>query len=182
MNALVIYESLFGNTATIGEHLAMSLRTRGFDAHALPLPEVSAADIEDVDLVVVGGPTHAHGLTSSATRGVAVKDEKNTFGNPTVEPGLRGWLRDLPERRGRLAASFETRFDKPLLITGSAAKGIARRLEARGFRCVLPPESFFVTNDNRLEDGELEHATRWAARLAEAAHASVLDAERRRAV
>ena len=63
MHALVIYESMFGNTekvaATIGEALAAHGRTDVVEVgHA---PDVID---DDIDLLVVGGPTHVHGMKS----------------------------------------------------------------------------------------------------------------------
>jgi hypothetical protein len=167
MRALVVFESLYGNTAAIGEVVAGSLRSRGFDVAVGSVSNVSTAETDAVDLLIVGGPTHAHGLSRASTRKAGASDQKNTYADPTTEPGLREWLADLPLGRGRVAAAFDTRFDKPVLLTGSAAKGIARRLEHLGFRVIVEPESFLVTTENRLKDGEIERATAWAKVLTE---------------
>src|SRR5687768_7425824 len=63
MKSLVVYESRFGNTALIARAVADALRERG-SAHMLPVDEVTAADLDGLDLLVVGGPTHAHGVSS----------------------------------------------------------------------------------------------------------------------
>jgi hypothetical protein len=168
MRALVVYESLYGNTALIAEHIARGLRDAGLGAEARGLPDVPVADVRGVDLLVVGGPTHAHGMSSSTTRKGGAADRKNTYERPTVEPGLRGWLPSLPDDHGPLAAAFDTRFDHSVVLVGSAAKGIAKRLEARRFRLVAPPESFFVTKDNVLMPNQLERAMAWATTLAAA--------------
>jgi hypothetical protein len=167
MRALVVFESLYGNTAAVGEVVAGALRSRGYDVAAGSVSIVSPAETGTVDLLIVGGPTHAHGMSRASTRKVGAADEKNTFAAPTTEPGLREWLAALPLGRGRSAAAFDTRFDKPVLLTGSAAKGIARRLEHLGFRVIVDPESFLVTGENRLKDGEIERATAWAKVLTE---------------
>lgn len=173
MKALVVYESMFGNTAAIGEAIAASLRSHGMEVEAGPASGIEASEVADVDLLVVGGPTHAHGMSSKGTRKAAVEDKTNRYEAPTVSPGLREWIPRLPSGAGRLAAAFDTRFDKPKLITGSAAKGIARRLQHQGYRLIVEPESFFVTTSNELEDGQAEHAERWGAALAERASAGV---------
>jgi hypothetical protein len=165
MKALVVYESMYGNTAAIGEGIAASLRAHAVEASAGPISMIEPSETEGVDLLVVGGPTHAHGMSHAATRKAGATDEKNTYQQPTVEPGLREWMDRLPPGEGRLAAAFDTRFDKPVFVTGSAAKGIARRLRKRGYGLVAEPESFFVTTQNVLQDGEAEHATSWAAML-----------------
>lgn len=167
MRALVVYESLFGNTAAISETIAASLRARGMEAAARPVTEASPATAGDVDLLIVGGPTHVHAMSRASTRKAGATDSKNTYAAPTLEPGLREWFEQLSDGDSRASAAFDTRIDKPAWVTGSAAKGIAKRLEGRGFRLVAQPESFLVTTTNTLVDGETEHAAKWTAGLAE---------------
>jgi hypothetical protein len=169
MRAFVVYESMYGNTAAIGEAIAAGLNAGGLRAEAGPLSKIGAAEITQVDLLVVGGPTHVHGMTTSASRKSVLSDEKNSFPQPTVEPGLREWLKRLPSGENRPAAAFDTRIRKPMIVTGSAAKGVGHRLKARGFQLVSSPKSFYVSTDNRLVDGELERAAAWAGELAERA-------------
>jgi hypothetical protein len=167
MKALVVYESMYGNTAAIGEAIAAALREQRLEVEAKPISKVEPDQTTDVDLLVVGGPTHVHGMSRNSSRKTAAADEKNTFAEPTLEPGLRTWLAQLPEGAGRLAAAFDTRIDKPLILTGSAAKGIGRGLKGRGFHLVSEPECFLVSTRNRLLDGELEHAATWGTKIAE---------------
>jgi hypothetical protein len=166
MKALVVYESMYGNTAAIGDAIATSLRARGLEVDAGLVTKIDPAQAAGVDLLVVGGPTHVHGMSSSKTREKAASDERNTFAEPTLEPGLRDWVKELPAGAGRLAAAFDTRIDKPAVLTGSAAKGIGRRLKGRGFRLVTDPECFLVSSENRLLEGEVEHAMTWATEVA----------------
>src|SRR5687767_14509631 len=62
MRALVVYESMFGNTSAVATAIATGLSTRmGVD-----LVEVAAAPAAldaGVDLVVAGGPTHAFSMS-----------------------------------------------------------------------------------------------------------------------
>ena len=173
MKAVVVYESSYGNTAAIGEAIADTLRTEGVDVRAGSVDTIRPTEVAAIDLLIAGGPTHMHGMTRPSTRKAGAADTKNTYEEPTVVTGLREWLADVAPGVRRPAAAFDTRFDKSVVITGSAAKGIAKRLEHLGFRLLVEPESFFVTNENRLVDGELEHAAAWARSLAQHASARV---------
>src|SRR5262245_43875941 len=104
MNALVVYESMYGNTAAVGDAIAASLRSEGLEVEAGLVAKIDPDETADVDVLVVGGPTHVHGMSRSSTRKTAVEDEKNTFPDRIVEPGLRDWLEHLPPGAGRLAA------------------------------------------------------------------------------
>ena len=163
MRAFVVYESMYGNTATIAEAIGRGLIEAGMEATVVPFNRLAVDQVVDADLLIVGGPTHAHWLSHEATRDTARTDDENTFENPTPEPGLREWLHDIPEGAARPAAAFDTRVHGPALLTGSAAKHIVSRLEDRGFQIAAEPESFFVTKDNELVAGEEDRAQAWAA-------------------
>src|SRR5262249_54872858 len=109
MKVLVVYESLYGNTAAVGEAIASSLRAEGLDVDVSPVTEIDPGDTADVDRLVVGGPTHVHGMSRASTRKTAASDGKNTYQRPTVELGLREWTEQLPSGAGRRAAAFDTR-------------------------------------------------------------------------
>jgi menaquinone-dependent protoporphyrinogen IX oxidase len=71
MRALVVYESMYGNTHRIAEAIARGLRP----AYAVRVVSVAGARYEHVgryDLIVVGGPTHAHGMSRPDTRQGAI--------------------------------------------------------------------------------------------------------------
>jgi hypothetical protein len=165
MKALVVYESMYGNTAAIGEAIAAALRERGVEVEAGPVTRIAPDDAVRADMLVLGGPTHAHGMSRSSSRRQALEDAKNTYPEPTAEPGLREWIDGLGAGGGRPAAAFDTRIDKPVALTGSAAKGIAKRLRRHGYRLAARPECFLVSMDNRLVEGETDHAARWARTL-----------------
>lgn len=165
MNALVVYESIYGNTRAIAEAVAEGLG----GATVCPVHRAGAIT-EQPDLLVAGGPTHMHGLTTARSRAMAVDAAKEDGAvvepGATEEPGLRGWLRHLPKADGAPAASFDTRLDKPPAITGAAARGIARRLRGRDYE-VLAHESFLVEDsEGPLAEGELARARAWGAELA----------------
>ncbi len=165
MEALVVYESMYGNTAHVAQAIGRGLQEHGVAARVATVGDVVPESVEEVDLVVVGGPTHAHGMSRESTRAAARKDEKNSYEQPTVGPGLRDWLDRLPPGT-RAAAAFDTRIDAAPVLTGSAAKGIARHLTRRGYHLVVPRESFLVNKENRLTAGELNRAESWGAAVA----------------
>jgi hypothetical protein len=166
MNAVVVYESIYGNTRAIAEAVAEGLG--GADVASVAS---APADPGEVDLLVVGGPTHMHGLATNRSRQMAAEgahEDKGTHVEPDAAdgPGLRGWLADLPDRRGARAASFDTRLDRSAWMTGMASRGIAKRLGRHGYD-VVATESFLVEDgEGPLEDGELERARAWGAQLA----------------
>jgi len=170
MRIVVVYESLYGNTKTIAEAVAQGLRDYG----TLTLGSVDNIAPEyaiGADLLVLGGPTHAHGMASKRTREAAEADTKHG----PVRRGkrvLRDWIEGLHTDH-RAAAAFDTRFDKPKLVTGSAAKGISHRLREKGFD-VKSTESFFVEGmDGPLEPGERERAMEWGRTLGRALRPAV---------
>ena len=171
MRAVVVFESLYGNTAAIGQVVASSLRSGpGCQVTVGSISTMPPEATDEADLLVVGGPTHAHGMSRASTRRAGAADPHNLYAEPTTDLGLRERLAALPLGRGRAAAAFDTRLHKPVLLTGSAAKGIERRLEHLGFRVIVEPESFLVTSENRLMPPETERSTAWAKELTQAPH------------
>ena len=168
MRVVVVYESMFGNTHVVADHVGAGLREQ-HDTLVVPIREALELPIDDVDLVVVGAPTHAHGLTSAASRrsarDTAADDDTLDLDGAAAGPGVREWLKHI-EGGNRLAAAFDTRIDAPAAFTGRAAKGIARRLRTHGFRLMTEPESFLVDKQHHLIHGEAARATAWGGQLA----------------
>lgn len=163
MRSVVVCESWFGNTEQVARAVADELGRHGETEVVSVVEEIDG--LEGVDLLVVGAPTHVHGMSSSMSRKSAI--EQSGAGAAEAGPGARGWLESLRDRPGGKAAAFDTRIEKPSALTGSAAKGIAKRLRQRGYELVAPPESFFVLDTGGpLKDGELERAATWAQSLA----------------
>ena len=169
MRAVVVYESMYGNTHAIADHIATGLRDR-FDTSVVSVDAATADVLVDADLIVVGGPTHVHGMSSATSRRgaaeAAEKDDDLELDPAAEGDGLRDWFRHLGDGRHRSAAAFDTRFDASPIVTGRASKAIAKRLTKHHFELVAPPESFLVDRDNRLLDGEAERAEGWARTLA----------------
>ena len=164
MRSLVVYESWFGNTQRVAEKIARVLEAEGeVELVSVDDPRPS---LQDVDLLVVGGPTHVHGLSSKRSREGAL----DQGGHGEVGIGVRGFIDALPNgAQGPRVAAFDTRADKPVLLVGSAARGMARRLREHGYALAAEPKSFFVDGTRGpLEEGELERAAQWGRALADA--------------
>ncbi len=155
MNALIVYDSKFGNT----ERLARAIAERLGSARLMRVEEAGAIERAECDLLIVAGPTHRHGTSSI----------------------IKEWLGRIPRKafKGVPAATFDTRYRMSRFLTGSAAVRIAGRLKRTGIRLVVPPESFFMQRDvppkgekrrhelEHLEPGEVERASAWAASVLE---------------
>jgi len=168
MRALVVYESMYGNTRVVAGEIADGLRV-GYEVTVVPVAEATAELVAGADLLVAGGPTHMHGLSSASSRRMAAegaaKDGSELRLDPDAGgPGLRDWLKDL-DRRDGLAASFDTRINAVPAFTGRASRPIAKLLKRHGYRLVAAPESFLVTSQSTLLDGEAARARRWGTTI-----------------
>lgn len=144
MNALVVYGSRYGNTQHIAEAIADGLKDAcTVDVRALD--KATPALVRAADLVVVGGPTEAHGTT------------------PPVKVWIDGMAMVL---EGKPAAAFDTRLDYARILSGSAAKGIEAHLRRAGAHMVIDGESFLVKGKQPiLEPGELARAVAWGREI-----------------
>ncbi len=169
MRSLVVFESMYGNTHRIASAITEGLAAV-CSAELLPVSEVDRALLEQIDLVVVGGPTHAHSMTRSSTRRSAVDTARALGKSLKVEPtalddGLREWFESVGPISAR-AAAFDTRFEGPPALTGRASRAISKRLKRHGAQLLAKPESFLVDRQNQLLTGQEDRARRWGEELA----------------
>ncbi|MBT8198175.1 MAG: flavodoxin [Acidimicrobiia bacterium] len=166
MRALVVYESMFGNTQAIAESIAKGL-AESMDVEIL---EVSSAPsvIADIELLVVGGPTHQFGMSRPQSREAAFKETDKALVSESI--GIREWIKAVRIDVPALACStFDTKVEKPPL-PGAASKKAEKKLRKKGVRIVLEAETFDVDGmTGPLIDGELERAHVWGETLASAA-------------
>jgi flavodoxin len=149
MNALVIYDSVFGNTEKIAQAIAAALGTK-----AILVSQADSGQLRGLDLLVVGSPTRGF--------------------RPTE--GISKLLNGLPKNHlaDARTAAFDTRIVLETIDSkvfrfivdkgGYAASTIAKMLEKKGGQLAAPGEGFFVTGEQGpLKDGELERAVNWAS-------------------
>ena len=155
MKALVVYDSVFGNTEKVAQEMGRALGSQA-EVQTLRVGDVRPEHLEGLDALIVGSPTRAF--------------------SPT--PATKTWLRGLPPNslRGVRVAAFDTRMsvedvDSAILsffvkIFGYAAKPIGDRLARKGGEQIMPPEGFIVEGtEGPLRDGELERAADWVRQM-----------------
>jgi hypothetical protein len=153
MKPLVVFESTDDGSAEVARIVADCL-----SAPLLTAADARPRDLEIADLLVLGGPTHRRGA------GPALRT--------LLEAVPAGWL------AGVRTATFDTRPRRPRLLTGSAARSLARTARAKGAVIVVRPRSFFVAGQHGpLLDGQPDAAADWAAAVAQAIHASKVGPE-----
>jgi flavodoxin len=146
MNTLVVHFSKFGNTRQIAETLAETFKEAG-PARALPMDQLTAADLREAGLVVMGCPTHRMNLPEVVP--------------PVFEVLPRRLLRRTP------VAAFDTSYKmSAFLARFTAAKKLDHKLRKLGGKRIVPPETFYVVErEGPLYDGEIERARAWAASI-----------------
>lgn len=160
MKAVVVFESLWGNT----EHVAAAI-AEGFgpEAEALSTAQITPETAAQADVLVAGAPLQAFSLPTARVRDSIAPD-----GGPAPElsaPTLRSWLEHLPEGHGRYAA-FDT---KIRWSPGSAAGVIDEQMTNAGYTPIARSQHFIVAGKyGPLKEGEIERARAWGRELAEA--------------
>jgi hypothetical protein len=163
MKAVVVYESMWGNTAAIARAIAEGM---GPDTRAVTTDQASAEALASADLIVAGAPVMGFGLGNDSIRERVAQDERDAPTPPDLShPSLRSWLEDLPAGQGRSAA-FETRiWWSPRGATGT----ITKALQQAGYPPIAKAQKFVVAGKyGPLREGELDRARKWGAELASA--------------
>ena len=159
MNALIVFDTLHGNTEQVARAIAAALEPT-FSVRLARADQTAKLDAEGIDLLIVGGPTQRQRMSATLTA--------------VLDATPRGTL------KGIKVAAFDTRYRMAAWLSGSAAAGIARHLRKLGGRLLISPQSFFMERDappkghkrrheiEQLEPGELERAAEWAAEIVRA--------------
>jgi Flavodoxin domain len=181
VRVLVVYESMYGNTHAVATDIAAGLRATD-EVTLVPVTRAGQELVATADLIVAGAPTHRHGMSTIGSRRTAAETAREPDSGLAIDPdadgpGLRAWLEAL-NAEGVLAAAFDTRLSGMPALTGRASRPIARLLTRRGCRVLLEPESFLVSGQNTLLDGEAVRAREWGTRVGETARAAFATSRR----
>lgn len=169
MSALVVYESMYGNTGSIARAIAEGIE-KVMPVTVVNVNHALASSLLAIDLLVVGAPTHVHGLSRPNSRAAAISSASAALplDIDAVGTGVREWLAGI-ETSARCFATFDTRVDMPRWMTGAAAPVISRLLRLQGLEAITTPEDFLVTDETRLVSTELARAQQWGCELAHTA-------------
>ncbi len=141
MKTLVVYDSAYGNTEEVAKAIGDAIAG---DVKIVRASDADIADVNAVDLLIVGSPT---------------------YGGKGTQPVL-DFLAKVPEGgiKGKKVAAFDTRLTGRFVkVFGFAAEKIAESLKAKGGDLASTSEGFFVKGKKGpLTDGELERAANWA--------------------
>jgi len=155
--ALIVVESYFGNTRLIAEAVAAGMIEGGVDTQVVDASEAPSSLPADLDLIVLGAPTHNRGLPTAASRTKA----REQAGSGEASPGIGEWL----------GAPAIPASPAPAAVGGSAAKAIAKALQRHQGRRTSSVRSFVVTaSKGPLADGEKTDAHSWGRELAASAN------------
>src|SRR5690349_5192443 len=124
MRALVVFETSYGNTLHVAEKIRDGL-AETLDVDLRSTEDTRPLVLADYQLVVVGGPTHALGLSTPESRAQA---HGRTSATADSTGGLREWLPRLgPDYAGAVAA-FDTRTGRHRGWPGSASRAVQKEL------------------------------------------------------
>lgn len=160
--ALVVVESMLGNTEAVAHVVAQALERVGYGVtlHEVGDPAMPTGRL-DTDLVVVGAPTHAFSLSRPSARADAARHGASAA---AVRTGLREWLSEVTPAHGRRVPllAFDTRVQRARRLRGAAGPRACVLARHRGFAVHRRPGSFMVAdNVGPLLGGELPRAEIW---------------------
>ncbi len=152
MKMLIVYFSKFGNTRRIAEAVA-EVMTRAGEARVVSIDQLTSSNLEGVDLVIVGSPTHAFGVPQEVRSILEAQP-----------PGIL---------TGKSVAAFDTTVRLWPLRRMRASPKLLDHLRRLGGKPVAPPETFFVRTSSTqqpgqvdlLLEGELDRSRQWAGEI-----------------
>ncbi len=154
MKSIVLFDSLYGNTKEIAKTISNEL-TKSSDTKLLSAQEISLDDLKNIDLLIVGSPTHGG----------------------TMKISLLEFLKQIPQDmiKGVKIATFDTRFlEKDLNFAlkllvktiGYASPKIQKLLISKGGEPITKPMGFIVKGkEGPLAEKELEKSIEWIQQI-----------------
>jgi flavodoxin len=160
MKAIVVYESLWGNTAAIARFIAEGF---GNEACTVSTKEATPEVLKGADLLIVGSPVLGFTVTNDRAIEAIKANPGNSPEPPDLsQPSMHSWLDSL-EPGGIKFAAFETRVVGPW---GKATSGIEDHLKKLGYKKIAEGHQFIVESRyGPLKYGEVERAQEWGAEL-----------------
>ena len=154
MKALIVYDSLYGNTEKIARAVGEAING---EVKVLRPVEANPAELGSIDLLIVGSPTQGFRATKPI----------QTFIESISGDALKGI--DVAAFDTRIPASdVGTGLRLLMKMGGYAAPRITQALKKKRGNLVAPPEGFFVkSKEGPLKEGELERAAGWAKGVVE---------------
>jgi flavorubredoxin len=107
MRVVVAYESMYGFIRRIAEAIADGFATNG-DVAVVPVSQLEREPLNVTELLVVGGPTHVHGMSRVNTRKAAVEAARKQGAALAVESNA-----DVPADCGSGLPRSANRMSKP---------------------------------------------------------------------
>jgi len=154
VKALVVYDSVFGNTEKVAQAIGKALEAQA-EVSVLKVGDVPPEFWTGLDALIVGSPTRAF----------------------TATPATKKLLSGIPRQglQGVRVAAFDTRVEVEtapgilkvmVKLFGYAAEPLAAKLRKKGGQQALPPAGFVVGGtEGPLGEGELERAASWAGQI-----------------
>jgi hypothetical protein len=159
MKAIVVYESLWGNTEAIARAVASGL---GPGTQVLSTAQATASTLAGADLIVAGAPLIAFTVPTDKML-KTIGQSRESVAPDLSQPAMATWLSSVPKGSGH-SATFETRL---WWSPGSATKTMGRELESAGYLSLAKAQRFIVKGKcGPLRGGEVERARLWGAELA----------------
>jgi flavodoxin len=144
MKALVVFDSVYGNTEDIAKSIG---ETIGETVKVVKAESTEVTDLESIELLIAGSPTYG--------------------GRPT--PKMKEFLDRIKAVSliGVKITAFDTRAPATWVkLFGFAAGKIEKRLKSQGGESVIKPEGFFVSGTKGpLVEGEYKRAAKWAQNI-----------------
>ena len=124
MSALVVNESMYGNTGSIVRAIAEGIENV-MPVTAVNMNHALTSSLLAIDLLVVGAPTHVHGLSRPNSRAAAISSASAELplDIDAVGTGVREWLAEI-ETSARCFAPILSYVvtDQVLLTSGSRSR------------------------------------------------------------